>query len=753
MTFNPGIDVPDELSRLSLGQDTPPRIRDAPELNNTGTIPVDITEKFKKASSALQPGEIVKDEFFTLFESVGALEIMDPKMDSGCVKPGDEFEELYDVSKPLLPEEVLGIIDQLLCHETVFTSVYVESLMMPDPTHIEEAVFVRRGDTQADAQPMLQVLRAYCLGMLKACAYVNERVKSEHYYEEEDFVTNTYNRTLLGSLSTADIRAELNDAANVVQKQREHLGGEISEALSSRLKLRDIFLSAAECPQFVAQPDLARQPWETALMLLPTIKATHGLSKQVDESFSVKLQRKLASTVPPRPIVKLSFENAFGHLDRLFKDGCELINVLSYTNSQCLQTFLRHFQAKKPQPLVYVRTLLQTFLFDAMEMLGGMSIRMIMDDDLAIVSLPASPYLDRANDDIEVLHDPRFIISQQMEAFRKRAAEPFLDIFRTFCQNRCRVRRTLCHNIERWDQLQADAEQLDLELQARAQEVNLAGQKFSPNTIPVEDDAWSLSMWTYLYKLRQMEWIVQLGFELEVYQPDELAGMYWYLSYLSKTRIEYVPRLRKTLTERVKDLRESPAQNRRNPAVERQMLRTLEWIRLSLLDAVVTWGLSEALASLYTACSRLELLTPPPRPYSNDELRYELRMKPFAKIETPGPISFEQFAAHTSQQGVSTEELLLEASKAMTDAKKACESMSKMTPEESFSVGSHDRWLASIKNTLKSCIATGLAIATVQKAMREDTRGGKLKLTVEVPTPDKTYHEWWIVPKIAPEST
>lgn len=42
---------------------------------------------------------------------------MDPKMDSGCVAPGEEFEELYDVSRDLLPEEVLGIIDQLLCHE------------------------------------------------------------------------------------------------------------------------------------------------------------------------------------------------------------------------------------------------------------------------------------------------------------------------------------------------------------------------------------------------------------------------------------------------------------------------------------------------------------------------------------------------------------------------------------------------------------------------------------------------------------
>lgn len=38
-------------------------------------------------------------------------------MDSGCVQPGEEFEVLYDVSRPLLPEEVLGIMDQLLCHE------------------------------------------------------------------------------------------------------------------------------------------------------------------------------------------------------------------------------------------------------------------------------------------------------------------------------------------------------------------------------------------------------------------------------------------------------------------------------------------------------------------------------------------------------------------------------------------------------------------------------------------------------------
>lgn len=67
--------------------------------------------------------------------------------------------------------------------QTVFTSVYVEALLMPNPKNADQAQFVRRQDAEANQEPMLQVLRAYCLGMLKACGYVNERVQSEHSYE------------------------------------------------------------------------------------------------------------------------------------------------------------------------------------------------------------------------------------------------------------------------------------------------------------------------------------------------------------------------------------------------------------------------------------------------------------------------------------------------------------------------------------------------------------------------------------------
>jgi N-alpha-acetyltransferase 35, NatC auxiliary subunit len=81
---------------------------------------------------ALKTGQLVKDERFTLFEAVGALEvgvtsiddaetdiiqIMDSKMDSGHLEPRETLADEYDALRNVLPEEVIGIMDQILCHE------------------------------------------------------------------------------------------------------------------------------------------------------------------------------------------------------------------------------------------------------------------------------------------------------------------------------------------------------------------------------------------------------------------------------------------------------------------------------------------------------------------------------------------------------------------------------------------------------------------------------------------------------------
>lgn len=44
-------------------------------------------------------------------------QIMDSKMDSGYLETGEALDDEYDVLRTLLPEEMIGIMDQVLCHE------------------------------------------------------------------------------------------------------------------------------------------------------------------------------------------------------------------------------------------------------------------------------------------------------------------------------------------------------------------------------------------------------------------------------------------------------------------------------------------------------------------------------------------------------------------------------------------------------------------------------------------------------------
>ncbi|GAB1218510.1 hypothetical protein ATERTT37_007766 [Aspergillus terreus] len=98
-------------------------------------VPRDITDEFREAASKLRTGQLVKDEYFTLFEAVGALEIMDSKMDSGYLGPGENnahaLEDDYNTMRELAPEEVIGVMDELLCHEEedFVTQLYHRSLL------------------------------------------------------------------------------------------------------------------------------------------------------------------------------------------------------------------------------------------------------------------------------------------------------------------------------------------------------------------------------------------------------------------------------------------------------------------------------------------------------------------------------------------------------------------------------------------------------------------------------------------------
>lgn len=67
--------------------------------------------------------------------------------------------------------------------QTIFTSLYIDRILSPYPTKLEQTVFDRSESSPAVEPLAMGILRAYCLGLIKTCYFVNSRVKAEHFYE------------------------------------------------------------------------------------------------------------------------------------------------------------------------------------------------------------------------------------------------------------------------------------------------------------------------------------------------------------------------------------------------------------------------------------------------------------------------------------------------------------------------------------------------------------------------------------------
>ncbi len=66
--------------------------------------------------------------------------------------------------------------------QSLFTSLYLDRLLWPEPKTLEQARFDRDGVPQGNKLLHL-VLRAYSLGLIKTCDFVHRKISTEHFYE------------------------------------------------------------------------------------------------------------------------------------------------------------------------------------------------------------------------------------------------------------------------------------------------------------------------------------------------------------------------------------------------------------------------------------------------------------------------------------------------------------------------------------------------------------------------------------------
>lgn len=155
------------------------------------------------------------------------------------------------------------------------------------------------------------------------------------YLQEEDFVTQLYNRNLLSAFSDQEISALLQDALCWIGKTKDNIPATIRAAIIDRLAFRTVFL-AALANDTQSFTDRSSHLWDECAEFHARMKETQTIGRPVPESFSIKIQRRLASTVPPRPLVHLGFDPALDCLRRLCQDSKDIQSVLEYKGSNDL---------------------------------------------------------------------------------------------------------------------------------------------------------------------------------------------------------------------------------------------------------------------------------------------------------------------------------------------------------------------------------------------------------------------------------
>lgn len=583
--------------------------------------------------------------------------------------------------------------------------------------------------------------------------------------QEEDFTSQLFHRELLRRFEPGSILEITDTALSWLRIDGPHKTA--LAAIQNRVLFQQQFLKTLTAN--VSSREIDQSAVQLTLGMLREVEKTTKLGAPINDCFSLKLQRKLASSVPPKPMIRISEEQTFSYLNQLFIDSANALRVLDMTNDNDFLGSYWIFMSQSPQPSVFLRSLLQSYLVQDERMFGQYSPSNFVILDMQRLVLPGSRLLqDLVSRDATSSGKPSEVL-KPIDEFLSKCRPSYLNIFRTYCLNRCRVRRTLCHAIVEWDHLQADAEDTDSTLQT------LTGER--AQGFPSATDltySFPLSSWVYHHKLCQMELIVHLGFELSIYAADELPGMYWYLSHLCTVHLAHLDRISFFVEKSDPGFTVNGISSFVNPeehAAKKAECHDLLFRSFRRLKGVEAFA--RALHRLYALLFRYRLIPKPPRPYSTDEMRYELRMRPFGHLSIPEPVDFIVFQRWSFLNDLTDQDILEEATEAIAVAKKAWEDVLRAkrnrfsttiasakgrgTPLESSPKASilDEEWVTDVKNTLKACIGTSIVIGTIKKKLAGKRVEAQAKimrnLRVELPRPPDrdSWHSWWLCPRVS----
>ncbi|XP_027330807.1 N-alpha-acetyltransferase 35, NatC auxiliary subunit isoform X3 [Abrus precatorius] len=502
----------------------------------------DVSPLLHAACQDLQEGELIHGDNFNLFAAMSALEIMDPKMDSGIACTYYSLEEAIENGVAPVPIStdkttdvgcVIDIMDHLLACEatwhkghslaqTVYSCLY---LLRPERTSSHA------------------LLHSYCKVIRATCKAVLSVVSDARTHEEEDLFTMAYGLPLSGD-GDEKCLSMLNAVEETISRQLRACKASSSkrrvlediEPLQNNPDLEEGYCKALLCRlrfrkhfyhllMSIKRPlgrglELARKHITSCISEIDLIRKSseflranaHGMSEQnIDNTtasgcqpigFDASLNCRLSAPTPPRAIKILCWEKALEYFIKLLRD---LDIICAYTLDPSLEAallFVVKFQ--KSQPDLISRSHLQLLLVQDGKLYGR-------DSMFSMITKAAGLPEVTENHDI------------QKNEFMVQLEQLVINLLKILCTNAAWQRRKLGKMLQDW---RVTYVQLEMALKKEFEE----SSKISNNKQKI---CFKIYQHILAWVEEQTYWIafrfLNLGFELELYSIHDYCMVYWYI--------------------------------------------------------------------------------------------------------------------------------------------------------------------------------------------------------------------------------
>lgn len=648
----------------------------------------DITQELRDSARKLKNGELAMSPGFTLYQSISAFELGNPKMDTGMnFSPFEQDLEKYHV-KVNTAEKLSNAIDCLMRREmawhsgatliqTIFSGLFVEQVL-------NTLRALRNRDRNAISTYMKSLLpprswedvcTIYVLALLKTCSIVIQLMEADEtgvVAIEEDFHTSTFDWYVLQD-EPVDLIQQLIDSAIKFCRQNNE------QALVDRLSLRSAWLHAIRTGVSRRQGNIKK-----TLELLDAISESPDAG--CDNFFTVTVQTRADQCCLARPLVSMTFDEALKILKGMVETILGSCRIFNIDKSADLLGFFLQFSSCNhlPLPRILIKNLIHST-----DLLGLSNKQWVLKDikELSFPSLDVKAVQKRCN--------------VPYEAFMIQAVACYWDLLISFCLNRCKQRQGLISAVSAFDSLHVAGQQLDRAMV----EQGLAGSMSDPNT---KQHVWALefSTWAYQRKLQMMVWVTLMAFEEQLIQPWEMGALYWYSRRLCSELVGQLSRLKLHF--------------------EQDMKRTTEegypYLVAMEVEARCLEQMCYAYAFVFQVLRVRKLIKERNSKWGSPDLIFGLRLECFESVGLPQVPSYQEYEKFTTRFD---DDFALKAAKSsLSSARSMVETLARATggnPE-----------LDMLK---RSCFGLGLLVTKLGV-----TTSGTVKITYE------GYHKYFPVP-------